>query len=208
MNQALHHQENDPHPSLEQDESHTPHPTFRHALRFRVKLGFISSGGPTGQIAIMQQELVEKRKCLSTERFLNALNYCMRLPGPEAQQLAIYIGWLLHKIPGGITAGAFFVIPGIFVLFSLSYVYAVHGNIAWVASIFLGLKPAVIAIVSAAVIRIAMKALSNSVMIAIAALSLSGCFHPSRRGDHRVIGGNLFHIPALFFFHFSRRSLH
>jgi len=171
MNEALQLQENDPHLSPEQTESPVPHPSFRQALRFWVKLGFISFGGPTGQIAIMQQELVEKRKWVSTERFLNALNYCMLLPGPEAQQLAIYIGWLLNKIPGGIVAGAFFVIPGMFVLFSLSYVYAVHGNVAWVASIFSGLKPAVIAIVAAAVIRIAMKALGNSIMIVIAALS-------------------------------------
>jgi chromate transporter len=93
----------------------------------------------------------------------------MLLPGPEARQLAIYAGWLLHKIPGGVAAGAFFVIPGMSVLFSLSYVYSVHGNIAWAASIFSGLKPAVIAIVAAAVIRIAMKALGNSTMIALAA---------------------------------------
>jgi chromate transporter len=171
MNQALQLQKNDPRLSPEQAESPTPHPSFRQALRFWVKLGFISFGGPTGQIAIMQQELVEKRKWVSTERFLNALNYCMLLPGPEAQQLAIYIGWLLHKIPGGIVAGAFFVIPGMFVLFSFSYVYAVHGNVAWVASIFSGLKPAVIAIVAAAVIRISMKALGNSIMVMIAALS-------------------------------------
>jgi len=151
--------------------SHPTHPTFRQALRFWVKLGFISFGGPTGQIAIMQQELVEKTKWVSTERFLNALNYCMLLPGPEAQQLAIYIGWLLHKIPGGVVAGAFFVIPSMFVLFALSYVYVAYGEVSWVASIFSGLKPAVLAIVSAAVIRIARKALGNSIMIAIAALS-------------------------------------
>jgi chromate transporter len=107
MNQVLQLQENDPHLSPEQGESPTPHPSFRQALRFWVKLGFISFGGPTGQIAIMQQELVEKRKWVSTERFLNALNYCMLLPGPEAQQLAIYIGWLLHKIPGASWPGRF-----------------------------------------------------------------------------------------------------
>lgn len=149
----------------------TPHPSFRQALHFWVKLGFISFGGPTGQIAIMQQEVVEKRNWVSTERFLNALNYCMLLPGPEAQQLAIYIGWLLHKIPGGVAAGAFFVIPSMFVLFALSYVYMAYGEVSWVASIFGGLKPAVLAIVTAAVIRIARKALANSIMIAIAALS-------------------------------------
>jgi len=91
-------------------------PTFREAFKFWVKLGFISFGGPTGQIAIMQTELVEKKKWISQSRFLHALNFCMLLPGPEAQQLAIYIGWLLHKTRGGIVAGAFFVIPSIFIL--------------------------------------------------------------------------------------------
>jgi len=171
MNQVLQHQKNDPHPYSEQEAFYPTHPTFRQALRFWVKLGFISFGGPTGQIAVMQQELVEKTKWVSTERFLNALNYCMLLPGPEAQQLAIYIGWLLHKIPGGIVAGAFFVIPSMFVLFALSYVYVAYGEVSWVASIFSGLKPAVLAIVTAAVIRIARKALGNSIMIAIATLS-------------------------------------
>ena len=171
MRLSSHHQENDPHPSSEQGMPHSTHPSFTQALRFWVKLGFISFGGPTGQIAIMQQEVVEKRKWVSTERFLNALNYCMLLPGPEAQQLAIYIGWLLHKIPGGVAAGAFFVIPSMFVLFALSYVYVAFGEVSWVASIFSGLKPAVLAIVAAAVIRIARKALGNSIMVAIAALS-------------------------------------
>ena len=177
MNKVLYHQENDPHPSSKQEASHPTHPTFRQALRFWVKLGFISFGGPTGQIAIMQQELVEKRRWVSTERFLNALNYCMLLPGPEAQQFAIYIDWLLHKIPGGIAAGGLFVIPGMLVLFLLSYVYEVHGNVAWVASVFSGLKPAVIAIVFTAVIRIAMKALGNSIMIAIAARSFVAIYY-------------------------------
>ena len=161
---------------LEQDASHIPHPTFMWALRFWLKLGFISFGGPAGQIAIMQQELVERRKWLSTERFLNALNYCMLLPGPEAQQLAVYIGWLLHKIPGGIVAGAFFVIPSMFVLFALSYIYVAHGDVSWVASIFSGLKPAVMAVVAAAVIKIGKKALKNSVMVVIAALSFVSIF--------------------------------
>ncbi len=104
------------------------HPTFSAALRFWIKLGFISFGGPAGQIAIMQTELVERKRWISQERFLHALNYCMLLPGPEAQQLAVYIGWLLHKTVGGIVAGAFFVIPSIFVLWGLSFVYAAYGN--------------------------------------------------------------------------------
>ena len=154
----------------------TPHPTFMQALRFWLKLGFISFGGPTGQIAIMQQEFVERRRWVSTERFLNALNYCMLLPGPEAQQLAVYIGWLLHRTAGGIVAGSLFVIPSMFVLFALSYIYATYGNIIWIASIFSGLKPAVIAVVAAAVIRIGKKALRNSIMIAIAGLSFVAIF--------------------------------
>ena len=171
-----HYRGNDPHPSSEQGASFTPHPTFMQALRFWLKLGFISFGGPTGQIAIMQQELVERRKWVSTERFLNALNYCMLLPGPEAQQLATYIGWLLHKIPGGIVAGAFFVIPSVFVLFALSYIYVVHGEVSWVASIFSGLKPAVMAVVAAAVVKIGKKALKNRVMIGIAVFSFVAIF--------------------------------
>jgi chromate transporter len=153
-----------------------PHPTFTQALKFWLKLGFISFGGPTGQIAIMQQELVERRKWVSNARFLNALNYCMLLPGPEAQQLATYIGWLLHKIPGGIVAGAFFVIPSMFVLFALSYIYVVHGNVAWVAAIFSGLKPAVMAVVATAVIKIGKKSLKNRAMITMAALSFIAIF--------------------------------
>src|SRR6202045_471990 len=144
------------------------HPTFREAFRFWLKLGFISFGGPTGQIAIMHAELVEKKKWISEARFLHALNYCMLLPGPEAQQLATYVGWLLHKTRGGIVAGAFFVIPSIFILWALSYVYVAFGNIPWIAAIFYGLKPAVLAIVGAAVIRIGSKALKNAVMWAIA----------------------------------------
>src|SRR5918911_5533339 len=133
--------------------------SFGEAFRFWVKLGFISFGGPAGQIAIMHRELVERKRWISEERFLHALNYCMLLPGPEAQQLAIYIGWLLHKTWGGIVAGSFFVIPSIFVLWTLSYIYMAFGNIPWIAAVFYGLNPAVTAIVLAAVIRIGRKAL-------------------------------------------------
>ncbi|HEV2095191.1 MAG TPA: chromate efflux transporter [Chthoniobacterales bacterium] len=149
----------------------SPHPSFAEAFRFWVKLGFISFGGPAGQIAIMQTELVDRKKWISQSRFLHALNYCMLLPGPEAQQLAIYIGWLLHRTWGGIVAGAFFVIPSIFVLWGLSYIYTAFGNIPWIAAIFYGLKPAVTAIVLAAVIRIGRKALRNEVMWSIAAIA-------------------------------------
>jgi chromate transporter len=151
-------------------------PSFSDAFRFWLKLGFISFGGPTGQIAIMQTELVEKKKWISQSRFLHALNFCMLLPGPEAQQLAIYIGWLLHKTRGGIVAGAFFVIPSIFVLWTLSYIYAAFGNLPWIAAIFYGLKPAVTAIVVAAVVRIGRKVLKNEVMWGLAAFACVAIF--------------------------------
>jgi chromate transporter len=147
------------------------HPTFGQAVKFWIKLGFISFGGPAGQIAVMQTELVDKRRWISQSRFLHALNYCMLLPGPEATQLAIYVGWLLHKTWGGIVAGAFFVIPSIFLLWAVSYVYAAYGNLPWIAAVFYGLKPAVTAIVIAAVMRIGRKALRNEVMWSLAALA-------------------------------------
>ena len=145
--------------------------SFAEAFRFWVKLGFISFGGPAGQIAIMHRELVERRRWLSEDRFLHALNYCMLLPGPEAQQLAIYIGWLLHRTPGGIVAGAFFVIPSIFVLLALSYTYAAYGNVSAVAGALLGFKPVVVAIVVEAILKIGRRALKGPahVVIAVAA---------------------------------------
>jgi chromate transporter len=157
-------------------ETHIQHPSFWHAFKFWLKLGFISFGGPAGQISIMHQELVDRKKWVSNERFLNALNYCMLLPGPEAQQLAIYIGWLLHRLPGGIVAGAFFVIPSIFILFALSYTYAAYGTVSWVASIFNGLKAAIMAIVLSAVIKIGKKALKNEIMVSIAVISFIGIY--------------------------------
>src|SRR5260370_1174620 len=130
-----------------------PSVSFAEAFRFWVKLGFISFGGPAGQIAIMHRELVERRRWLGEERFLHALNYCMLLPGPEAQQLAIYIGWLLHRTLGGIVAGAFFVIPSIFILLALSYTYAAYGTVPAVAAILAGFKPVVVAIVVEAILK-------------------------------------------------------
>jgi chromate transporter len=156
--------------------SFTVHPSFWQAFRFWLKLGFISFGGPAGQISVMHQELVEKKRWVSNERFLNALNYCMLLPGPEAQQLATYIGWLLHKIRGGLVAGSLFVIPSIFILLGLSYSYVAYGDISWVASIFSGLKPAVMAVVGAAVIKIGEKALKNTVMYIVALVSFVAIF--------------------------------
>ncbi|MEO7547574.1 MAG: chromate transporter, partial [Ramlibacter sp.] len=128
--------------------------TFAQALKFWLKLGFISFGGPAGQIAIMHRELVEQKRWISERRFLHALNYCMLLPGPEAQQLATYIGWLMHRSWGGIMAGALFVLPSLFLLIALSWVYVVFGQVAWVAGLFYGIKPAVAAIVLQAVWRI------------------------------------------------------
>jgi chromate transporter len=143
--------------------------SFAEAFRFWVMLGFISFGGPAGQIAIMHRELVERRRWLSEERFLHALNYCMLLPGPEAQQLAIYIGWLLHRVPGGIIAGAFFVIPSIFILLALSYIYAAYGKVTAVAGALDGFKPVVVAIVVEAVLKIGRRALSTRAHYLIAA---------------------------------------
>ena len=151
-------------------------PSFAEAFRFWLKLGFISFGGPTGQIAIMQTELVDKRRWISQSRFLHALNFCMLLPGPEAQQLAIYIGWLLHRTLGGVAAGALFVLPSIFILWALSYIYAAFGNLPVVAAIFYGLKPAVLAIVAVAVIRIGRKALRNYLLWSIALLAFVAIF--------------------------------
>jgi chromate transporter len=142
---------------------------FAEAFRFWVKLGFISFGGPAGQIAIMHRELVDRRRWISEERFLHALNYCMLLPGPEAQQLAIYIGWLLHRTWGGIVAGAFFVIPSIFILLALSYIYAAYGNLPAVAGVLAGFKPVVVAIVVEAVLKIGGRALKRRAHFLIAA---------------------------------------
>jgi chromate transporter len=151
-------------------------PTFDEALRVWVKIGLLSFGGPAGQIALMHRELVENRRWLSDRRFLHALNYCMLLPGPEAQQLAIYTGWLLHKTRGGLVAGALFVLPGALLMFAISWIYIVHGQLPWIAAVFYGLKAAVMAIVAAAMIRLGRKILTNPVMWAIAALSFAGIF--------------------------------
>jgi chromate transporter len=134
---------------------------FAEALRFWLKLGFISFGGPAGQIAIMHQELVERRRWISERRFLHALNYCMLLPGPEATQLATYIGWLMHRTRGGIVAGGLFVLPSVFILIGLSYVYMAFGHVALVAGLLYGVKPAVVAIVLAAAWRIGSRALHH-----------------------------------------------
>ena len=149
---------------------------FGEAFRFWLKLGCISFGGPAGQIAIMHQELVERRRWISERRFLHALNYCMVLPGPEAQQLATYIGWLLHRTAGGIVAGALFVLPSLLLLIALSWLYLAFGETTLVGGLFYGIKPAVTAIVVQAAHRIGSRALKNGVLWAIAAASFVAIF--------------------------------
>ena len=147
---------------------------FADACRYWAVLGCVNFGGPTGQIAMMHRELVERRRWISEERFLHALNFCVLLPGPEAQQLAIYIGWLLHGALGGLVAGVCFVLPSVFILLGLSYTYVAYGSVPLVAALFYGLKPAVVAVVLEAVIRIGNRALKTGFLVAIAAASFFG----------------------------------
>ncbi len=148
-----------------------PVPAFREALRFWIKLGWISFGGPAGQIAIMHKEIVERRRWLGEDHFLHALNFCMLLPGPEAQQLATYLGWRLHGARGGIAAGVLFVLPSVFILWGLSWLYMAGGEITWIQGLFYGLISAVIAIVLSAVKRIGSKALKSPSLWSLALLS-------------------------------------
>lgn len=141
--------------------------TFAEALKFWLKLGFISFGGPAGQIAIMHRELVEQKRWISERRFLHALNYCMLLPGPEAQQLATYIGWLMHRTWGGVVAGGLFVLPSLLILMALSWIYVAFGQVDWVAGLFYGIKPAVAAIVLHAVWRIGSRTLRSPAQVPI-----------------------------------------
>src|SRR6202041_3018423 len=144
-------------------------PSFKAALRFWCKLGWISFGGTAAHIAIMHSELVEKKRWISNGRFFHALSHCMILPGPEAQQLAIYIGWKLHGKRGGVVAGTLFVLPSMFVLLALSLIYVKLGNLPWIAAMFNGLKPAVIALVVIALHRLAKRALRGPVQSGVAA---------------------------------------
>ena len=158
------------------EDSPPASPSFALAFWFWLKLGFVSFGGPAGQIAIMHTELVERRRWISERRFLHALNYCMLLPGPEAQQLATYIGWLLHRTRGGVVAGALFVLPSLFILIALSWVYIVYGHVPAVAGIFFGLKPAVTALVLHAAWRIGTRALRNGWLWCISAAAFVAIF--------------------------------
>ncbi|ESX47129.1 chromate efflux transporter [Mesorhizobium sp. C416B] len=143
-------------------------PTFRQAAKLWARIGLLSFGGPAGQIALMHKELVEDRRWIGEQRFLHALNYCMLLPGPEAQQLAIYIGWLLHRTAGGLVAGILFVLPGAFVMLGLSIFYVLYNDAPVIEALFFGIKAAVLAVVVEAVLRIGKRALKNRVMMAIA----------------------------------------
>ena len=160
--------------------NHAPPPIaavpFWQAFLFWLKLGFISFGGPAGQIAVMHQELVEQKRWLSEKRFLHALNYCMLLPGPEAQQLATYIGWLMHRTVGGLVAGALFVLPSLFILIALSWIYVQFGDVPIIAGLFYGIKPAVTAIVFHATYRIGSRSLKNNFLWLIAAASFIAIF--------------------------------
>jgi chromate transporter len=151
-------------------------PRFGEAVRYWLKLGCISFGGPAGQIALMHQELVEKRRWISESHFLHALNFCMLLPGPEAQQLATYLGWRLHGWKGGVAAGALFVIPSMLLLFALSWLYVAGGDLPWLRGIFYGLLAAVIAVVAEAVLRIGKKSLKTPTLWAIALGSFAAIF--------------------------------
>lgn len=155
----------------------TPHQVpFREAVMVWLRVAMLSFGGPAGQIAVMHRILVEEKKWIGEKRFLHALNYCMMLPGPEAQQLAIYIGWLMHRTKGGLLAGSLFVLPGFIAILALSYLYAALGNVGLVEGLFFGLKAAVLAVVLHAVVRIGKRALRNRVMIGLAAAAFVAIF--------------------------------
>jgi chromate transporter len=152
------------------------HPTFREATRFWIWLGFVNFGGPAGQIALMREELVARRRWIDEGRFLHALSFCMLLPGPEAMQLATYVGWLLHRIRGGLVAGIAFVLPSFFVLLALSWVYVTHGDLDWVAGAFAGIAASVVAIVAHATLRVARAALANALMVGVAVATFVAIF--------------------------------
>src|SRR5712675_253626 len=149
---------------------------FGEAVRVWAKIAALSFGGPAGQIAVMHRILVEEKKWIGEARFLHALNFCMLLPGPEAQQLAIYIGWLLHKTKGGLVAGTLFVLPGFVSIMVLSWIYAAYGNVGVVQALFFGLKAAVLAVVLEAVVRIGRRALKNNIMVGLAAAAFVAIF--------------------------------
>jgi chromate transporter len=150
--------------------------SFGEAFRVWLRVALLSFGGPAGQIAVMHRILVEEKNWISESRFLHALNYCMLLPGPEAQQLATYTGWLMHRTAGGIMAGGLFILPGVISIMALSYIYAAYGNVSFIEALFFGLKAAVLAIVIQAVVRVGKRALRNRIMIGLAATAFIAIF--------------------------------
>lgn len=165
--------------------------SFRDALGVWTRVALLSFGGPAGQIAVMHRILVEEKRWIGEARFLHALNYCMLLPGPEAQQLATYIGWLMHRTVGGIVAGGLFILPGVVAIMGLSYVYAGWGNVPLVTALFFGLKAAVLAVVLEAVVRIGRRALRNRVMLSLAGVAFIGIFFLDVPFPAVVFGGGL-----------------
>src|SRR6266852_3051589 len=155
---------------------HTHGVSLGEAFRVWLRIAAMSFGGPAGQIAVMQRIIVDEKKWVGESRFLHALSYCMLLPGPEAQQLATYIGWLMHRWPGAIAAGGLFVVPGVVAIMALSWIYAAFGNVPTVAALFFGLKAAVLAIVLQAVHRVGSRALKSGPMIGLAALAFVAIF--------------------------------
>ena len=161
---------------MDQPPAPPAHPSFAEATRTWLKIGLLGFGGPAGQIALMHKIVVEEKRWIGEERFLHALNYCMLLPGPEAQQLATYIGWLLHRTWGGVVAGTLFVLPGFLVILALSTVYALFHGTPALETLFFGLKAAVLAVVVEAVLRVGRRALKNRVMVALAGLAFVAIF--------------------------------
>jgi len=189
---------------MDADALAPPAPTRAEAFRYWLKLGFISFGGPTGQIAIMHQELVERRRWISEKRFLHALNYCMVLPGPEATQLATYIGWMMHRTWGGIVAGGLFVLPSLAILIALTWIYLAHGDVPAIAGLFYGIKPAVTAIVLFAAWRIGSRALEHAALWAISIAAFVAIFVFAVPFPYIVLGAGLIGyaggrvVPSIF----------
>src|SRR5437867_11079804 len=172
--------------------SHPPAPvSLGEAYRYWLKLGCISFGGPTGQIAIMHQDLVERKRWISEKRFLHALNYCMVLPGPEATQLATYIGWMMHRTWGGMIAGTLFVLPSLVILAALTWIYLAFGNVLVIAGLFYGIKPAVTAIVLFAAYRIGSRALKNAVLWTISLAAFVAIFAFNVPFPYIVLGAGI-----------------
>ena len=165
-------------PAAQKPDRCAPHTgiALREAFRVWLRVALLSFGGPAGQIAVMHRILVEERRWISEARFLHALNYCMLLPGPEAQQLAIYIGWLMHRTLGGLVAGVLFVLPGVIALMALSWIYVIWGNVGVVAGLFFGLKAAVLAVVIEAVLRVGRRALKSRLAVVIAVAAFVALF--------------------------------